>query len=85
MRDRDGNPAFPQTTGELHPDFQGMSLRDWFAGQALMGFIANGAVPKPPREIRSADLATQNEYMTGRVARSAYGYADAMLKVRDGK
>ena len=35
----DGGPAFPQDSDQYGP--QGMSLRDWFAGQALAGNIGN--------------------------------------------
>lgn len=34
-----GGPAFPSSYGAT----SGMKLRDWFAGQALMGFIAKGS------------------------------------------
>ena len=44
----------------------GMSLRDWFAGQALVGMLAN-----PEIITRKADVAAH-----------AYGYADAMLAER---
>jgi len=44
----DGGPAFPfgqvsETTGQPINGFfnPGMSLRDWFAGQALSGLMAN--------------------------------------------
>lgn len=38
----DGGPAFPEAiaispTGGVYPGFGGMSLRDYFAGQALTG------------------------------------------------
>jgi len=37
----DGGPAFPRIgIGDLYYDAAGMSLRDWFAGQALAGFAA---------------------------------------------
>jgi hypothetical protein len=42
----DGGPAFPSTI-QYFPDDknaneeQGMTLRDWFAGQALAGMLAN--------------------------------------------
>jgi hypothetical protein len=48
-----------------------MSLRDWFAGQAMMGMLA-GPDPEDP--------ATQRG-----VAEHAYRQADVMLKVREGK
>ena len=35
---KDGGPAFPTQYGK------GMTIRDWFAGQALAGIIADGEV-----------------------------------------
>ncbi len=58
MKD-DCAPAFPNKFGDL-----GMSLRDWFAGQALCMVIAHdNEVPAAPSLI----------------ARAAYAVADAML------
>ncbi len=38
---KDGGPAFPYSIQRLqstyHQEVKGMSLRDWFAGQALIG------------------------------------------------
>ncbi len=45
-----------------------MSLRDWFAGQALAGMLAN------------KHWANDRE---STVAEMAYGYADAMLAARE--
>lgn len=59
-----GGPAFPSLTYCAN----GMTLRDYFAGQALAGMAAN----------RSIDLSR-----TGQVALSAYSLADAMLKARE--
>lgn len=42
----DGGPAFPAKHFDLAPNEQGMSLRDWFAGQAMMGMIAAGLSEK---------------------------------------
>ena len=58
-----GGPAFPCTT--MH-DFKGMSLRDYFAGQALAGMLANPELP------------TDAEY----IAKWSYLNADAMLAER---
>jgi hypothetical protein len=39
----DGGPAFPIPYGQvMSEDGKGMTLRDWFAGQALAGLLANG-------------------------------------------
>lgn len=79
----DGGPAFPCEGGPasgLHPN-SGMSLRDWFAGQALAGIMAN--------PIRWADIQSRYDrgLMTyGEASRSnavkAYSIADAMLAER---
>jgi hypothetical protein len=66
----DGGPAFPalypveDETGRL-----GMSLRDWFAGQALAGILANPALV----DVKAAKW----------VASYAYEIADTMLAERD--
>lgn len=63
---RDGGPAFPhdnQELGDKHRIAQpGMSLRDWFAGQALAGLAARYGTPAgaakdglPKRAIAIAD------------------------------
>lgn len=49
----------------------GMTLRDWFAGQALAGLLADSKRP--------------SEDTTNDVAASAYRLADAMLRERERK
>ena len=72
---KDGGPAFPvleyeyKATGDLHPSptmQPGMTLRDWFAGRALTGMLAN------------PDCGQSNE----KIADWAYRIADAMLEER---
>jgi len=75
----DGGPAFPHgplgdtMTGEdgrtwhQWPGTAGMSLRDWFAGQALVGAIAH-----------SGQLGWDDASV-----KEAYQVADAMLKERE--
>jgi hypothetical protein len=68
----DGGPAFPMNTaarGEYIPQRDGMSLRDWFAGQALAGLLAS---EEPDFQMPSK----------AKLADTAYGYADAMLAAR---
>ena len=60
----DGGPAFPKGYGQGN----GMTLRDWLAGQALVGLLAS---PK-------TDGSTTNAHM----AEVAHGLADAMLAER---
>ncbi len=69
-----GGPVFPRLNSQMDP---GMSLRDWFAGQALAGLI--GATPV----IDEAQAA--NEPITQFAARVAYKAADAMLAARGDK
>lgn len=61
MSERDGGPAFPVPYGARH---SGMSLRDWFAGLALQGLLAEAGT-----------YANFDE-----PAKDAYEAADAMLK-----
>lgn len=64
----DGGPAFP--SGD---DVPGMSLRDWFAGQALAGLIASAS---HPRVDPSVPLVSE------RTASEAFKHADSMLAAR---
>jgi len=48
-------------------DFAALSLRDWFAGQALAGFLAN----------------TESSGTFRDMADDAYKFADAMLAARE--
>ena len=74
----DGGPAFPVHGGH-HPDDDprnqilggGMSLRDWFAGQAMAGILANV-------RINAAD----GGYSPAMAAADAFTTADAMLAAR---
>ena len=61
----DGGPAFPSP----FESFDGMSLRDWFAGQAVSGSVAYANFHE------SDDARTAAEY--------AYRVADAMLEARE--
>lgn len=54
----------------------GMSLRDWFAGQAMAAIIA-----KAPNE----RVAREMSAMVAEIACGAYDYADAMLAERSRK
>lgn len=63
-------PMFYEPRREEVVDFGdgGMSLRDHFAGQALLGLITHGNV--------------EENWTEDEVARAAYNYADAMLLER---
>jgi hypothetical protein len=72
----DGGPAFPcesyghRNGKETTVPAQGMTLRDYFAGQALAGMFAD-------RE----RLSTNAQHFS----HDAYLFADAMLAAREGK
>jgi hypothetical protein len=72
MAKDDGGPAFPRVGegfGNSLYDAPGMSLRDWFAGQALVGLVVND-------ETTSVHCP---------LSARAYEIADAMLAAREGR
>ena len=75
----DGGPAFPHEGFKADYEigkgpvqiphiFSGMSLRDWFAGQALAGLVFHN------------DFGMRSDED---IAAGAYSYADAMLAARN--
>lgn len=60
VRPTDGGPAYPSQQGECADGTwnqtyeQGMSLRDWFAGQALAGLCALPCAVDPEKDARLA-------------------------------
>lgn len=70
----DGGPAFHVSNDA---DDEGMSLRDYFAGQALIGLLASETV-----EMHYVD-GFNNKTRHEAVANEAYLTADAMLKERE--
>ena len=65
--------AFPSSAVEVH---LGMTLRDYFAGQALAGLTS--AIPSYKAEEDGTPTDTINH-----MARASYGLADAMLAARE--
>lgn len=73
-RKKDGGSAFPVPMVASKGDCvdinqQGMTLRDWFAGQALAGLLSYNGSHDTPLKIEN-------------VADSAYDYAEAMIRMR---
>ncbi|MGL4462278.1 MAG: hypothetical protein ACRDD1_16490 [Planctomycetia bacterium] len=65
--DDDGGPAFPRAEYFYEP---GMTLGDWYAGQALLGILASPA---------SFTLGGVSPTTPAEIAELAHAYADAMV------
>ena len=102
---KDGGPAFPaliplayikcdnckrltQVDDDGHD--AGMSLRDWFAGQAMLGILGNSHVTAQIQELKRVALEGgvdvhefERDVEQPAAARAAYMYADAMLAERE--
>lgn len=64
-----GPSAFPRSETDTHYGAEGMTLRDYFAGQALVGILAS----RPPSVTTcTVDIAQQSFWM-----------ADAMIERRE--
>ena len=66
-----GGPAFPVNIS-THPDFDGATLRDYFAAKAMQGMLAN-----PNQDYAPLTAKSQAAVVDG-----AYAMADAMLEAR---
>lgn len=73
----DGGPAYPANRPghDCWKHVPGMSLRDYFAGQALAGILAGGFASTIPHDDVNGG---------GDAAFFAYQYADALLIARKG-
>lgn len=79
-----GGQAFPQPmaispNGDAYPAYPGMTLRDWFAGQALAGLCANPGGPYQANDRSGWGLVNCG---TDDIGGEAYRLADAMLAER---
>ena len=69
MKINDGGPAFScDSSQKQYPTQEGMSLRDWFAGQALAWAGHHNWMSADPNDL----------------ARRVYQMADAMIAAREG-
>lgn len=81
MSRNDGGPAFPCVFSDGDGNsvtIEGMSLRDWFAGQALIGII------QTPDFDYDDDGVSRPANSDAEIATAAYQVADAMIAARDG-
>lgn len=76
--------AFP--IENTSPEYAGMTLRDWFAGQALVGVVARMTHESLyPNDAAADGLRYADGTLHGQaqaIAEDAYALADAMLAVR---
>lgn len=75
----DGGQAYPQPltvgpSGGVYPAYPGMTLRDYFAGQALMEWTGTIELRQPDDVVRAQMKV---------VAAICYGFADAMIEARN--
>lgn len=86
----DGGPAFPHSefaidvtmedgrrAARVYSPSAGMSLRDWFAGQALRQFLDE-------RDYVNIWAHEKYESCRHEIAKAAYNIADAMIAARNG-
>ena len=77
----DGGPAFPNAPSD--PGYtkwdEGISLRDWFAGQAMQALVGSMLTEKT----RTKYNINKPEHLDC-VALDSYAIADAMIKARGG-
>ncbi len=78
MTKETGGQAFPKNGSLQDANCYGMTLRDYFAGQAVIGAITNKAVLE---ELSKLEIKNCEKYGT-RLAKLSYAIADAMIKER---
>lgn len=75
-----GGPAFPVPNGvRCGTDCNGMSLRDWFAGMAIQGLMANNEF------LLRVDQELPTMSTPKAIAVFGYGVADCALAAREKK
>jgi hypothetical protein len=71
----DGGAAFPVPGLQHDANFNGMTLRDYFAAKALQGLLSN-------KDLMD-QIPCDTEVPWGKIAEVTYLCADAMLEARD--
>lgn len=77
----DGGPAFP-TDGEYAGFQSGMSIRDWFAGQAMNALMSALHSSENTAKALLKEATRLKESPEQFIAITAFEYADAMLAAR---
>lgn len=90
MSINDGGPAFPSGDSVACERLYGMTLRDYFAGRALVGIVQNNQYGGELRRLFDRDeeyakAGVPNESAQTYMARIVYSLADAMLAARGAK
>lgn len=75
MSTNDGGPAFPIPGWKDDPDFNGMTLRDYFAAKAMQSMISSHRSGGWNLGVNGTDNET--------ISYAAYAVADAMLAARE--
>jgi hypothetical protein len=80
--------AIPPVYGTEHPEngtknsqFQGMTLKDWFAGQVIAAMVGSDPSNASQRD-SNGQLCKMEQSKLANMARSAYQVAEAMMQVR---
>ena len=75
MTTNTGGPAFPckwtSYDDEVHFQYEGMTLRDYFAAKAMQGILAS-----------NTEHEHEDAHIFDAIAEASYKQADAMLKAR---
>lgn len=80
---KQGGPAFPVSIpGCVDNGWQGMTLRDYFAGQALVGICGNFSSDPSVADDLLRSAKEHGVPPSVKLASICYSYADAMLLVR---
>lgn len=78
-----GGPAFPVPGLQQHEEFNGMTLRDYFAAKAMQGMLA---VPDNQRygdrSDKSLSVEQWQQWCVTGVVEHAYRVSDAMIAAR---
>lgn len=80
----DGGPAFPEPfalgpNDDLYPSIPGMTLRQWYAGQALAGFLASGGYLSLARSFGGESAEKTDAVVNRSIAEGMFALADAMI------